>query len=136
MEFHQLPKASLFIVDAASAQGMPVGGGVDGHHRLAQKQLGRSGQADHRHIGAHLHNGVDIVTIGQYLRPTGNHLPVARWVEPATFAEWKRVGEEELGIAHEFLAIPDVPHTATGSYEAKGDEIMRHHQKTFEKFRK
>jgi lipoic acid synthetase len=44
--------------------------------------------------------GVDIVTIGQYLRPTGNHLPVARWVEPATFAAWKRVGEEELGIAH------------------------------------
>ena len=27
--------------------------------------------------------GVDIVTIGQYLRPTSNHLPVARWVEPA-----------------------------------------------------
>jgi len=44
--------------------------------------------------------GVDIVTIGQYLRPTGNHLPVARWVVPATFAEWKRIGEEELGINH------------------------------------
>ena len=27
--------------------------------------------------------GVDIVTIGQYLRPTTHHLPVARWVEPA-----------------------------------------------------
>ena len=26
--------------------------------------------------------GVDIVTIGQYLRPTSHHLPVARWVEP------------------------------------------------------
>src|SRR5262249_17797707 len=26
--------------------------------------------------------GVDIVTLGQYLRPTTNHLPVARWVEP------------------------------------------------------
>lgn len=43
---------------------------------------------------------------------------------------------KELGIAHEFLAIPDVPHTAIGSYEAKGDEIMRHHQKTFDKSRK
>ncbi len=42
---------------------------------------------------------------------------------------------KELGIAHEFLAIPDVPHTATGSYDVKGDDIMRHHQKTFEKHR-
>ena len=29
--------------------------------------------------------GVDIVTIGQYLRPTSNHIPVDRWVEPAQF---------------------------------------------------
>jgi hypothetical protein len=41
---------------------------------------------------------------------------------------------KELGIAHEFLSIPDVPHTATGSYDVKGDEIMRHHQKTFAEF--
>ncbi len=44
--------------------------------------------------------GVDIVTIGQYLRPTTNHLPVARWVEPETFERWKRTGEHELGIGH------------------------------------
>jgi lipoyl synthase len=43
---------------------------------------------------------VDIVTIGQYLRPTVHHTPVARWVTPAEFAEWKRVGEEELGFRH------------------------------------
>ncbi|MEO6156847.1 MAG: lipoyl synthase, partial [Ilumatobacteraceae bacterium] len=43
--------------------------------------------------------GVDIVTIGQYLRPTSNHLPVARWVEPGEFKEWKNIGEH-LGIAH------------------------------------
>jgi lipoic acid synthetase len=43
--------------------------------------------------------GVDIVTIGQYLRPTSNHLPVARWVEPYEFARWKQLGEE-LGIRH------------------------------------
>ena len=29
--------------------------------------------------------GVDIVTIGQYLRPTSHHLPVARWVTPEQF---------------------------------------------------
>jgi lipoic acid synthetase len=43
--------------------------------------------------------GCDIVTIGQYLRPTTHHLPVARWVEPTEFARWKRIGEE-LGIGH------------------------------------
>ena len=43
--------------------------------------------------------GVDIVTIGQYLRPTSHHLPVERWVEPARFAEWARDGER-LGIRH------------------------------------
>lgn len=42
---------------------------------------------------------------------------------------------KELGIAHEFLSIPDVPHTATGSYDVRGDEIMRHHQKTFAEFK-
>ena len=43
--------------------------------------------------------GVSIVTIGQYLRPTTNHLPVARWIHPDEFARWKEVGES-LGIAH------------------------------------
>jgi len=43
--------------------------------------------------------GVDIVTIGQYLRPTSHHLPVARWVPPESFDEYRRVGEA-LGIAH------------------------------------
>jgi len=43
--------------------------------------------------------GVDIVTIGQYLRPTTNHLPVQRWVEPSTFEAWRAVGRD-LGIAH------------------------------------
>jgi lipoic acid synthetase len=43
--------------------------------------------------------GVDIVTIGQYLRPTSNHLPVARWVEPAEFVRWADLGEA-LGIGH------------------------------------
>jgi poly(3-hydroxybutyrate) depolymerase len=38
---------------------------------------------------------------------------------------------KELGVAHDLLSIPDVAHTATGSYDVKGDEIMRHHQKTF-----
>lgn len=43
--------------------------------------------------------GVQIVTIGQYLRPTTNHLPVARWVEPAEFAHYREVGIA-LGMSH------------------------------------
>lgn len=43
---------------------------------------------------------VDILTLGQYLRPSAQHVPVARWVTPAEFAEWKRVGEQELGFKH------------------------------------
>jgi lipoyl synthase len=44
--------------------------------------------------------GVDILTLGQYLRPTQHHAPVARFVTPQEFAEWKRVGEQELGFSH------------------------------------
>ncbi|HEX6166970.1 MAG TPA: lipoyl synthase [Acidimicrobiales bacterium] len=43
--------------------------------------------------------GIDIVTIGQYLRPTTHHLPVARWVEPAVFDAYKAAGEA-MGIPH------------------------------------
>ena len=43
--------------------------------------------------------GTDIVTIGQYLRPTSHHVPVAVWWPPEVFAEWKRVGEA-MGLRH------------------------------------
>lgn len=43
--------------------------------------------------------GCDIVTIGQYLRPTSHHLPVGRWVEPDEFSRWKAIGER-LGLGH------------------------------------
>jgi len=37
-------------------------------------------------------DGCDILTIGQYLQPTRNHLPIDRWVTPAQFDEFKREG--------------------------------------------
>jgi len=43
--------------------------------------------------------GVDIVTIGQYLRPSPSHLPVQRWVTPETFEMLADYGRE-LGIRH------------------------------------
>jgi lipoyl synthase len=43
---------------------------------------------------------VDILTLGQYLRPSPMHIPVARWVTPDEFDVWKQVGEEEYGFKH------------------------------------
>ncbi len=65
--------------------------------------------------------GVDIVTIGQYLRPTSNHLPVARWVEPAEFDEWKRIGEGELGLSH----VEASPLTRSSYHAKQGEEAAR-----------
>lgn len=42
---------------------------------------------------------VDILTIGQYLRPSDQHLPIARWYTPDEFAELKRYGMS-LGFRH------------------------------------
>jgi len=57
--------------------------------------------------------GVNIVTIGQYLRPTTHHTPVARWIHPDEFTRWKQVGES-LGIGH----VESSPLTRS-SYHAK-----------------
>ena len=43
--------------------------------------------------------GVDIVTIGQYLRPTARHRPVDRYVHPDVFAAYAFAGDR-LGLAH------------------------------------
>jgi lipoyl synthase len=43
--------------------------------------------------------GVRVATIGQYLRPSAQHLPVARWWEPAEFDRLRSVGTA-LGFDH------------------------------------
>jgi len=45
--------------------------------------------------------GVDIVTLGQYLRPTPKHAPVSRYVPPETFAEYERAA---LALGFAFVA--------------------------------
>ena len=42
---------------------------------------------------------VDILTLGQYLRPSPKHLPIVRYVPPAEFDDLRRAGEE-MGFAH------------------------------------
>ena len=57
--------------------------------------------------------GVDIVTFGQYLRPTPSHLPVERFVTPDEFADLRRVG-----LAKGFLEVVSGP-LVRSSYRAE-----------------
>jgi lipoic acid synthetase len=43
--------------------------------------------------------GTHILTLGQYLQPTPEHLPVERFVHPDEFAEFKRLGDT-MGLKH------------------------------------
>jgi len=56
--------------------------------------------------------GVDILTLGQYLRPTPNHLPVERYVTPEDFNRYR-----ELGLAKGFMEVPSGP-MVRSSYRA------------------
>ena len=42
-----------------------------------------------------LAQGVEILTIGQYMQPSKKHLPVQEFVHPDTFAKYKKVGLEK-----------------------------------------
>ncbi len=55
---------------------------------------------------------VDILTLGQYLQPTKEHLPVARYVTPEEFAIWK-----ERALAMGFRAVESGP-LVRSSYHA------------------
>ena len=53
----------------------------------------RGAVADLRNVG------VEVLTLGQYLRPSRQHLPVARWWTPEEFAELGGYAES-LGFRH------------------------------------
>jgi lipoic acid synthetase len=44
-------------------------------------------------------HSVDILTLGQYLRPSPKHLPIVRYVPPAEFDEFREAGRA-MGFAH------------------------------------
>jgi lipoic acid synthetase len=56
--------------------------------------------------------GVDILTLGQYLRPTPNHLPVERYVTPDEFKRFR-----DIGLEKGFLEVPSGP-MVRSSYRA------------------
>ena len=49
-------------------------------------------------------NNVDILTLGQYLRPTLNHLPIEKWVTPEEFNYYR-----DLGLKKGFLEVVSGP---------------------------
>ncbi len=57
--------------------------------------------------------GVDILTMGQYLRPTANHLPIERYVTPEEFNRYR-----ELGLQRGFLEVVSGP-LVRSSYRAE-----------------
>jgi lipoic acid synthetase len=58
---------------------------------------------------------VDFITIGQYLRPTQRHLPMARYAEPEEFVRW-----EQRARSKGFLLVASSPLTRS-SYHADDD---------------
>lgn len=67
----------------------------------------------------------DILTLGQYLRPSPQHIPVRRYVPPETFAAFKRLGLE-MGFRHvesgplvrsSYHADEQVPRPGAGEHE-------------------
>ncbi len=68
-------------------------------------------------------NFVDIVTIGQYLSPGPNHLPVQRFVSPSKFNYFKLFGENELG----FMQVVSSPLTRSSYHAEEIQKLMKQH---------
>lgn len=83
---------SLAVLAAGKAAGLTTKSGL-------MVGLGESVDEVHQAMADLRAVGVDIVTIGQYLRPTSTHLPMSRWWTPEEF-EALRVHGMSLGFAH------------------------------------
>jgi lipoic acid synthetase len=67
---------------------------------------------------------VDVLTIGQYLRPTPKHAPVARYVEPAEFDRYREAG---LGLGFKYVAAGPLVRSSYRAAEAFLKGILRGH---------
>jgi lipoic acid synthetase len=81
-----LRRAKATHPDVPTKTGMMLGMGEQGEEVLETMQ----------ELAA---QGTDILTLGQYLQPTREHLQVIRFVHPDEFAEYKRLGEH-MGFKH------------------------------------
>jgi len=64
---------------------------------------------------------VDIVTIGQYLSPGPNHLPVQRFVSPSKFNYFKLFGEDNLS----FMQVVSSPLTRSSYHAEEIQKLMK-----------
>jgi lipoic acid synthetase len=83
---------SLTVLARAKRAGLVVKSGIILGMGETEREV-RGAIADLRAVG------VDILTLGQYLRPSPRHLPVAHWWTPDEFAELGAFAES-LGFAH------------------------------------
>ena len=75
--------------------------------------LGETDQEIEKAMDDLIEHKVDILTLGQYLRPTLNHLPVERWVTPEEFNKYR-----EIGLKKGFLEVVSGP-MVRSSYRAE-----------------
>ena len=75
--------------------------------------LGETDQEIEKAMDDLIEHKVDILTLGQYLRPTLNHLPVERWVTPDEFNKYR-----EIGLKKGFLEVVSGP-MVRSSYRAE-----------------
>jgi len=81
-----LRRVGQAMPEVATKTGMMLGLGETGEEVLeAMKEIAAQ--------------GTHILTLGQYLQPTAEHLPIERYVHPDEFAEYKRAGET-MGFKH------------------------------------
>jgi len=104
---------SLSVLAAAAAAGLVTKSGF-------MVGLGET-PGEVRSLMADLANvGVSIVTVGQYLRPTARHLPVASWWSPEELAALVGLGLD-LGIAH----VEASPLTRSSYHARRAHEAAR-----------
>lgn len=67
----------------------------------------------------------DILTIGQYLQPTPQHWPVARWAHPEEFARWKAFGLSlGIGVVESGAMVRSSYHADEQSLKFTGEEHL------------
>lgn len=67
----------------------------------------------------------DILTIGQYLQPTPQHWPVARWAHPEEFARWKEFGLSlGIGVVESGAMVRSSYHADEQSLKFTGEEHL------------
>lgn len=106
---------SLTVLARARAAGLVTKSGI-------MVGLGETGHE----VRAALHDlravGVELVTIGQYLRPSARHLPVARWWTPA---ELDALGEHARGLG--FVHVESGPLVRSSYHARAGAAAARRH---------